>query len=59
VEDNLNPGIVRGSRSKFEKEEFIYIIKLVYSLNPDGKGEKRKRTLSEILSIIEDKSFKI
>jgi LAGLIDADG endonuclease len=46
-------------RSKFEKEEFIDIIKLVYSLNPDGKGKKRKRTLSEILSIIEDKSSKI
>lgn len=44
-------------KSKFEKEEFINIIKLVYDLNPDGKGKKRKRTLSEILLIIEEKNI--
>jgi hypothetical protein len=43
-------------KSKFEKEEFIDIIKLIYDLNPDGKGKRRKRTLSDILSIIEHKN---
>lgn len=41
------------NKSKFEKEEFINIIKLVYELNPEGKGKKRKRTLSEVIDIIE------
>lgn len=45
-------------KSKFEKEEFIHLIKLVYSLNPDGKGKKRKRTISEILLIIDEKNSK-
>lgn len=45
-------------KSKFEKEEFIDLIKLVYNLNPEGKGKKRKGTLSEILSIIEEKNTK-
>jgi len=44
-------------KSKFEQEEFINIIKLVYDLNPDGKGKKRKRTLSDILLIIEKKNI--
>ena len=44
-------------KSKFEKEEFINIIKLVYDLNPDGKGKNRKRTLSDILLIIEKKNI--
>lgn len=44
-----------NEKSKFEKEEFINIINLVYDLNPDGKGKKRKRTLPDILSIIEEK----
>ena len=43
-------------KSKFEKEEFIDIIKLIYDLNPEGKGKTRKRTLSEIKAIIEDKN---
>jgi len=38
------------------KDDYINIIKLVYNLNPDGKGKTRKRTLLEILSIIEEKS---
>jgi len=43
--------------SKFEKEEFIDIVKLVYDLNPEGKGNKRKRTLSEVIDIIEQKNI--
>jgi len=43
-------------KSKYEKNEFISIIKLIYNLNPQGKGKKRKRTLAEILSIIEEKN---
>jgi len=42
-------------KSKFEKNEYINIIKLVYDLNPHGKGKKRKRTLIEVLSIIKKK----
>ena len=34
------------------KDEYINIVKLVYNLNPDGKGKTRKLTLLEILSII-------
>jgi hypothetical protein len=45
------------SNIKFEKKEFVVIIKLVYGLNPEGIGKRRKRTLSEILHIIENKSF--
>jgi len=44
-------------KSKYEKNEFISIIKLIYNLNPQGKGNKRKRTLAEILSIIEEKKY--
>ena len=44
-------------KSKFEKEEFIEIEKLIYDLNPDGKGKRRKRTFLEILSIIKEKNF--
>jgi len=43
-------------KRKFEKEEFITIIKLIYDLNPDGKGKKRKRTLENIISIVEEKT---
>jgi len=44
-------------KSKFEKKEFINIVKLIYDLYPDGKGKRRKRTLSDILSIIEEKKY--
>jgi len=47
-----------AGKTRFEKEEFINIIKLVYDLNPDGKGKRRKRTLFDILSIIEKKNKK-
>jgi hypothetical protein len=40
-------------KSKFEKFEFIELVTLVYALNPDGKGKVRKRTLSEVISIIQ------
>lgn len=33
-------------KPKLVKTEFIDTIKLVYELNPEGKGKKRKRTLS-------------
>ena len=44
-------------KSKFDKEEFINIIKIVYDLNTEGKDKKRKRTLSDILLIIEKKNI--
>jgi hypothetical protein len=40
-------------KSKFERDEYINIIKLIYELNPEGKGKKRKRTLMDVLLIIE------
>jgi hypothetical protein len=35
-----------------KKEDLVELIKLVYQLNPDGKGKQRKRTLEETLEII-------
>lgn len=43
-------------KSKLQKDEFIDIVKWVYDLNPKGKGKKRKRTLSDVLFIIENKN---
>jgi len=37
--------------------KFIELVKIVYTLNPDGKGKKRKRTLSEVLEMIEVKTL--
>ena len=45
-------------KSKLSKNEYIDTIKLVYELNPDDKGKKRKRTLPEVLTIIESKNLK-
>ena len=45
---------ILGGKSKLNKNEFIDLVKLVYALNPDGKGKTRKRTLSEVLTIIKD-----
>lgn len=35
-----------------KKEDLVELIKLVYQLNPDGKGKQRKRTLEETLEIM-------
>jgi hypothetical protein len=43
-----------GRKSKLNKDEFINLVKLVYELNPDGKGKYRKRTLLEVLTIIDE-----
>jgi hypothetical protein len=40
--------------SKLSKNEFIELVKLVYELNPEGKGKKRKRSLAEVISIIQE-----
>jgi hypothetical protein len=37
------------------KEELIELIKLVYLMNPEGKGKQRKRTLEEVIDIINEK----
>jgi LAGLIDADG endonuclease len=47
---------VLNEKSKLNKEKFINWVKLVYALNPAGKGKIRKRTLSEVISIIESKT---
>jgi len=35
-------------KSKFEKEEFIDIIKLIFDLNTMGKGKTRKRNYRKL-----------
>ena len=39
-------------KKTMDKEILIELVKLVYQLNPDGKGKQRKRTLEEVLEII-------
>ena len=43
------------NKSPINKKEFINLIKQVYKLNPNSKGEKRKRTIQDVLNIIEEK----
>lgn len=43
-------------KSKFDKNEFINLVTLIYALNPEGKGKVIKRTLSEVISIIQKKT---
>lgn len=37
-----------------DKQKFIKLVELSYSLNPDGKGKQRKRTLDQIINIINE-----
>jgi LAGLIDADG endonuclease len=39
----------------YNKTEFINLVKMVYNLNPSGKGKQRKRTLIEVIKIIDGK----
>ena len=39
-------------KKTMDKKQFIELVKLTYKLNPQGKGKHRKRTLDEVLSII-------
>jgi hypothetical protein len=43
-----------NKKKTMDKKELIELIKLVYLLNPDGKGKHRKRTLEETISMIKD-----
>jgi len=49
--------VYKLKKNKLTKTEFIELVKIVYTLNPDGKGKKRKRTLSEVLEMIEVKTL--
>jgi hypothetical protein len=42
-------------RKTMDKLELIELVKLVYNLNPYGKGKQRKRTLEETIDIINGK----
>lgn len=42
----------RKNNGTLSQEELIELIKLVYLINPDGKGKQRKRTLEETLEIV-------
>jgi hypothetical protein len=44
------------NKSPINKKEFINLIKEVYELNLIGKGKRRKRTLQDVISIIEEKT---
>jgi hypothetical protein len=44
-----------NKKKTMAKEELIELIKLVYLMNPEGKGKQRKRTLEEIVDIIDEK----
>lgn len=44
-----------NEKSKFDKNEYIDMVKLIYALNPYGKGKIRKLTLSEVITIIKEK----
>jgi len=46
--------ILSSEGKQKHKEDLIYLVKLAYTLQ--GKGKTRKRELSEILQIIEDKN---
>jgi hypothetical protein len=41
-----------------EKEELIELLKLAYKMNPEGKGKQRKRTLDDVIGIINEKEAK-
>jgi hypothetical protein len=43
------------NNSNLSKNEFINLVKLVYTLNPNSKGKQRKRTLLEVITIIQNK----
>jgi len=42
----------KNKNKTMQKEELIELVKLTYLLNPDGKGKQRKRTIEEVLVII-------
>lgn len=42
----------RKHNTALSKEKLIELVKLVYLINPEGKGKQRKRTLEETLNII-------
>lgn len=44
-----------NKKKTLEKEELIDLVKLVYLMNPEGKGKQRKRTLDEVIDIINNK----
>lgn len=43
-------------KEHFTQEGLIDMVKLAYTLNEEGKGKIRKRTLEEVLAIIRDKN---
>jgi hypothetical protein len=43
-------------KKTMDKLELIELVKLVYNLNPYGKGKQRKRTLEETIDIINGKA---
>lgn len=48
-----------NQKKTMAKEELIELVKLAYLLNPDGKGKQRKRTLGEVLAMINTESVEL
>jgi hypothetical protein len=44
-----------NEKEHFTQEGLIDMVKLAYTLNTEGKGKIRKRTLEEVVAIIRDK----
>ena len=45
--------LLQRDKAHLTKEGLIQIVKLAYTLNEEGKGSKRKRSLADVISIIE------
>jgi len=55
-EFNIFLEIRKQRKEHFTQEGLIDMVKLAYTLNEEGKGKIRKRTLEEVLAIIRDKN---
>ena len=40
-----------------DKETLIDLVKIAYTLNPDGKGKHRRRTLEQVRDIVNNASI--
>ena len=48
---------IENNRKTMDREALINLVKLGYTLNPDGKGIHRKRTLEQVIEIINNASI--
>ena len=48
--------LYENSGGTMEKTKLIKLVELVYSMNPESKGKSRKRTIQEVIDIINSNS---